>query len=313
VSRTERRADGTIERFTYNRYYRVAEQSVSLDWVAPYFNPATRTCEFEVGSPVLIAAAARALEPIVPSISEEELIEECLSFEAADPLVVAGVRRDLDSLVHGWASGPVATLRTHRIAELLRPQQRRSSAVAASEKRRAAPDWLSGRATPVVPAATFAPVSSATAARLASLSLIGIEHPNPTRGPIGIERVVPRRLFVRDQSFNTDQRIAQAKDYKHSATQGDELIIDFSYASYVEGRIQGTELVGYQVSGPDNQELRHITLAGHAAFGSPSTVIETGRSGAHRRATYAYSAQGLVERTTKQVDAAGRRVTDEIT
>lgn len=313
VSRTERRADGTIERFTYNRYYRVAEQSVSLDAVAPYFNPATRTCEFEVGNPVLIAGAARALEPIIPSISEEELIEECLSFEAAGPLVVAGVRRDLDSLVHGWASGPVTTLRTDRVAELLRPKPRRAAAAAASEGRRAAPDWLSGRAAPVVPVETFAPVSSATAARLASLSLIGIEHPTPTRGPTGIERVVPRRLFVRDQSFNTDQRVAQVKDYKHSATRGDELTIDFAYASYVAGRVQGAELVGYEISGPNSEELRHITLADHAAFGSPSTVIETGRSGAHRRATYAYSAAGLVERTTKQVDAAGRRVTDEIT
>ena len=289
---------------------RRAERADRLD--RPYFNPATRTCEFEVGRPVLTAGATRALDPIVPSVSEEDLIEECLSFEAAGPLVVVGIRRDLDALVHGWAAGSATTLPAERIAALLRPTQRRSSAAAASATKRVAPNWLSERAAPVVPAETFAPISGATAARLASLSLIGIEQPDLTRVPTEVKRVVPRRLFVRDQSFNANQRVVQVKDYKHSATQGNELIIDFSYASYVEGRIQGAELVGYQVSGPDNQELRHITLAGHVAFGSPSTVIEAGRFGAQRPVTYVYSADGLVERTTKQV-AAGRNVVDEIT
>ena len=45
VSRTERRADGTIERFAYNRYYSVAGQNVVIDWIAPYFNPTRRACD----------------------------------------------------------------------------------------------------------------------------------------------------------------------------------------------------------------------------------------------------------------------------
>ena len=315
VSRTERRADGTVERFTYNRYYRVAEQSVSFDVVPPYFNPATRTCEFEVGRPVLRGGVARSLEPTVPSVSEEELIEECLDFEAAGPLVVAGIRHDLDSLVYGWATGPVTTLRTGRVGELLRPSPRRPterSVAQASAKTRPAPDWLSKRTAPVVPLDTFAPVSKTTSDRFAAFGLISVEQPALTRFPSGVERVAPRRMFVRDQTFNADQRVAQMKDYKHSATRGDELTIDFDYASYVAGRVHGAELVGYRVSGPNGEQLRRITLADHAAFGAPATVIEIGRSGARRSTTYAYNAQGLVERTTKQVNASGRRVTDEI-
>ena len=123
---------------------------------------------------------------------------------------------------------------------------------------------------------------------------------------------MPRRLFVRDQSYNTDQRVAQVRDYKHSAVQGDELTIDFTYASYVTGQVQGAELVGYEVWGPNNEKLRHVDLADHEAFGSPSTVTETGRSGAHRRLTYNYNAQGLVERTSKQVSAQAS-VVDEVT
>ncbi len=94
--------------------------------------------------------------------------------------------------------------------------------------------------------------------------------------------------------------------------EGDESTIDFDYDAFRGGDIQGAELLGYTLSGPDGSLLRRVALGNHAAFGSPSLITEIGRTGTRRRTAYVYDAKGLVLSTTKQVNAAGRQISDAI-
>ncbi len=329
VAKTERRRDGSIERFLYNRYYRTSNGSAVLDLVAPYFNPLRLSCDFEVGPPPNPQSGG-------PGVNEGELIERCQDFGAPVSPSTGGdlplpfergqIRR-VDSMLYGWRKGTLTAYRNGDDLTLVGRRDDGRSELSGRSKRSASgvvpvgpprsstvPRWLTRR-TPSTPAIrVLSAPPTALSKSLADLLQITVPSPvlSPPHSPGSAVEV---RMFAKEQQFDSRQRRVTVIDYKNTDEPDDDLTLTLLYGPYEAGEIEGQELVGIEnAEGPG--VYRTFRLEDHAAFGAPSRIIEVGLGVAGRAQTrtktYEYSPQGLVLTSTKQVSSNGDSVSDSL-
>jgi RHS repeat-associated protein len=331
VSRTERRRDGTIERYSVFERMRLATSIFTFDGGAPFFNPVRRACQFEVSN-YQGAGPGLPPDPTEDALFKAQMDHECTTWNRpglswiTEPNIA-----DFLGLVNGWdPRHPVG----HRREQLNDVNQLREVMATLSDRPLSRPLRIFGASEPAARAAAALPWKrqrlngSGTGADKRSrpahaeidtdfsnlLALTGsLILPNPGPGGAGLVQTASPdyRMFVKDFAFNADQRVVQIRDHNLSDVPDDWVTTDFTYAPYKAQNIQGAELTLWQRSFSGGS---YSTAFGdHFAIGMPGEIEEVGTDGTRRVRELTYDKQGRTTRATQQADADGRMLVEHFT
>lgn len=264
VYRTDRRADGTIERFDYWSVWNPSGTNLTVDAEAPYFNPPRRHCSFWVGPGHIVAGH------LVQDMDEGALIERCdtanggrtlgmaftdmMGWTGDDDMPPPGMGIDLWDLFAGqlvFNGQEHAQYEGYWWAEI--PMEDRED---------------------YPPLAGDAPESLAI--------------PDPEPSPPG--RVVAGATTLKEYgetwAYDTDQRVVSHRDYRELATSGDDLVTLTTYADWDAGAA-GKEVIETELTDGTGTPLRTIDYTPSSVFDQPSVVTESAGSSAWEW-TYTY-------------------------
>lgn len=348
VSRTERRKDGTIERLNVYERLRLAGSIYTFDTVAPFFNPIRRACQFEVShyegagpglppDPTQDALLKAELKHACATFERPGLswlpLPQITQFESLshgwDPRAAVGQKRaelvSVNGLREIMGQLPDRPLNRGPLREV-------DGGPDAGDGKR--PEWQLGRvdsatklqlreqrsgertrvAQPLSAGTTRASTSNwsglqtelgGLAKLYGNLTLPALQLPLLS-GPV--TATPEHRMFVKDFSYNADQRVSEIRDHNLSTEPDDTVTTQFGYDAYVGGFVQGPKLLSWSRTYPGGSYS--TTYSDHFAFGLPRRITETGTDGTTRARTLGYDRQGRMTASAQQADASGRMLSE---
>ena len=302
ISRTERRNDGSIEQFLFNRYYDIENNIAVLDISPPYFNPLHVTCEFEVGKPISSQSG--------PNVTEKDLEEQCINFgitvnsSDGDPeitLIPPDNYMWMDRQLYGWQNKPIKINRGELDLSLIRKNliaPTSTSGALGQAQLNNSPVWLGRNSS-----ASLTILPPPRTRKLKNLLQISIPA-SPILTTVSTTSTSQEiRMFVKERSYNNRQRIKSIKDHKNVAEPDDDILLTLHYGQYKAAKTEGQELLSISKS-DQNGVFERIKFSDHKAFGSPESIRDVGTNNSVRLETIKYNSNGLNIYHNKQVDIA---------